>query len=313
MEVGVEHARGHPGARRPQGRGDQEGAEGAASRLDALHDARGCTSTSADRRPSSTSARGSGSRRLHPTVLVPHARVRKDNVRIAEIQAARRRRSSRTATRSQKLRDKAAAQVAVVAAERNRQRLSRTTSPPRDARGRRRARGVVRPSSATSPRSRRSTSARRRSCSPSPPRSRRSCADAGRSGAGVAEGHDVAGAGPVTSGFGWRTHPIFGTRRFHAGIDIGAPTGSRSSPPGPGRSSSPGRRAATATRRSSTTAAASRRCTGTSRRSASASAQPSRIGQRIGAVGCTGYCTGPHLHFEVRVNGDPVDPMGWLP
>ncbi len=35
-------------------------------------------------------------------------------------------------------------------------------------------------------------------------------------------------------------------------------------------------------------------------------------GEQIGAIGCTGYCTGPHLHFELWIGGSPVDPLGYL-
>lgn len=118
--------------------------------------------------------------------------------------------------------------------------------------------------------------------------------------------------GPVTSGYGYRTHPIFGDQRMHTGIDIGAGYGA------------PVFAADTGT----VTYAGTMSGYGNviiidhggglastyNHLSAQSVSQGSTVqrGTVIGAVGCTGYCTGPHLHFEVRVNGSPVDPMPYL-
>lgn len=119
-------------------------------------------------------------------------------------------------------------------------------------------------------------------------------------------------AGPVTSPYGYRTHPIFGDRRLHTGIDIGAGYGAtvvsaeRGSVAYVGVMSGYGNVVVVdhgggiATTYNHLSAF-----------SVSSGQNVSR-GTPVGAVGCSGYCTGPHLHFEVRVNGSPVDPMPYL-
>ena len=119
-------------------------------------------------------------------------------------------------------------------------------------------------------------------------------------------------AGPLTSPYGWRTHPIFGDQRLHAGIDIGAPYGAPVIAADEGTVTYAGVMSgygnvivvdhgggiATTYNHLSAFSVGSGQSVGR--------------GSPIGAVGCTGYCTGPHLHFEVRVNGAPVDPMPYL-
>jgi murein DD-endopeptidase MepM/ murein hydrolase activator NlpD len=119
-------------------------------------------------------------------------------------------------------------------------------------------------------------------------------------------------AGPVTSGYGYRTHPIFGDRRLHTGVDIGAPYGA------PVVASANGRVVFAGTMSGYGNAIVVDHGKGLATTynhlsgfSVGSGQQVSR-GTPIGSVGCTGYCTGPHLHFEVRVNGTPTDPMPYL-
>jgi len=119
-------------------------------------------------------------------------------------------------------------------------------------------------------------------------------------------------SGYITSPFGYRFHPVLGYRRMHTGIDIGASYG----------------RAIKAS--DGGTVIHSGWCGGYGytviidhgKGMSTLYAHCSRIfvsrgqgvgkGQPIAAIGSTGISTGPHLHFEVRVNGVPVNPMGYL-
>jgi murein DD-endopeptidase MepM/ murein hydrolase activator NlpD len=113
-------------------------------------------------------------------------------------------------------------------------------------------------------------------------------------------------SGPVTSPFGWRWG------RMHEGIDIGAAYGSpiRAAASGTviycGWESGYGN--LTAIDHGGNLATAY----GHQSSIVVACGQQVTQGQVIGYVGSTGHSTGPHLHFEVRVNGSPVDPMGYL-
>lgn len=118
--------------------------------------------------------------------------------------------------------------------------------------------------------------------------------------------------GPITSGFGWRIHPIFGYRRFHAGVDIDAPCGAPIWAAESGRVVSAGWMGgygmATVIDHGNglATLYAHQSSIGVS-----GGSSVRRAGQ-IGNVGTTGWSTGCHLHFEVRINGEPVDPVPYL-
>jgi murein DD-endopeptidase MepM/ murein hydrolase activator NlpD len=132
----------------------------------------------------------------------------------------------------------------------------------------------------------------------------------------VPSGHGVLAVpipgAPITSGFGPRVHPIYGDVRMHTGIDFGASAGTpiRAAADGVVVSAGPlgGYGNATVIDHGNGLAT----LYGHQSRIAVSPGQRISRGQIIGYVGCTGLCTGPHLHFEVRVQGTPVDPMQYL-
>ncbi|MGH3664831.1 MAG: peptidoglycan DD-metalloendopeptidase family protein [Egibacteraceae bacterium] len=118
--------------------------------------------------------------------------------------------------------------------------------------------------------------------------------------------------GRVTSDFGYRVHPVYRTRRLHAGVDIPAPTGQTIHAAGDGTVVSAGPRGGYGN------AVVIDHGNGLSTVYAHQSQTLVRTGQQVqaadvvGQVGSTGLSTGPHLHFEVRVNGNPQDPLNWF-
>ncbi|QFT61894.1 M23 family metallopeptidase [Roseivivax sp. THAF30] len=115
----------------------------------------------------------------------------------------------------------------------------------------------------------------------------------------------------LSSVFGRRKHPIYGNVRMHTGVDFAAPRGTSVRATAPGRIAFIGRRGGYGR------VVEIAHGTETMTRYAHLSAVPDGLaeGQRvtagdtIGRVGATGTATGPNLHYEVRVDGRPTDPL----
>lgn len=135
----------------------------------------------------------------------------------------------------------------------------------------------------------------------------------GSSSGGGGGGFVVPVDGWKSSDFGWRRHPIYGTTRLHGGTDFAAGTGATIHAADSG----------TVVYAGWSSGYGQLTCISHGGGVSTCYAHQSEIwvndGERvdrdegIGAVGSTGDSTGPHLHFEVRVHGDRVNPVGYLP
>jgi murein DD-endopeptidase MepM/ murein hydrolase activator NlpD len=115
--------------------------------------------------------------------------------------------------------------------------------------------------------------------------------------------------GPITSYFGYRYHPILHFTRFHAGVDIGAGWGSPIVAAGDGRVIGAGWGGGFGREVEIAHAGGLTSIYGHMSEIVAQPGSTVRAGQLIGYVGSSGLSTGPHLHFEVRQGGQPVNPL----
>jgi murein DD-endopeptidase MepM/ murein hydrolase activator NlpD len=118
--------------------------------------------------------------------------------------------------------------------------------------------------------------------------------------------------GEITSPFGWRTHPILGYERFHSGMDFGADYGTMVYASDNGRVIYAGWYGGYGNAVIIDHGNGLTTLYGHCSELFVNEGQSVQKGQPISAVGSTGFSTGPHLHFEVRANGEPIDPSQFL-
>ena len=115
--------------------------------------------------------------------------------------------------------------------------------------------------------------------------------------------------GRLTSDFGARTDPINGRMKEHHGVDLAAPKGTPIGASADGTVVFAGRRGGYGNTVIIEQADGRQTLYGHAERLLVNVGDQVRAGQSIATVGSTGRSTGPHLHFEVRENGKPVDPL----
>jgi murein DD-endopeptidase MepM/ murein hydrolase activator NlpD len=118
--------------------------------------------------------------------------------------------------------------------------------------------------------------------------------------------------GSIGSGFGWRVHPIYHVRKMHTGVDMHAGMGEPIHAAASGKVISAGWHGGYGKCVIISHGNGITTLYGHQSELLVSTGQSVTRGQVIGKVGSTGLSTGPHLHFEVRVNGNPVDPKDYL-